>query len=274
MKKYSEDLEIVEQRAYTIAKANEIIQKARNQLGLLQLKALAYILSKVKPNDKAGQYYTFSIKDFCRVCEIEEVSGSNYKNVKAAIKSLRDKSFWGIDENGNAVLYSWIEKPIINPKSGNIKVRLDEDIQRFVIDLHGRHTQYKLWEVVPMQSRYSFVLFELLQSYEFQKKSEYPFDIDELKELIGATKYKNFKDFRINVLEIATREINQFTNLIIQWEPVKKGRKVIQVSFKIQKKTEAELFKSLEAPTQTEGQITLYDVKEMNINEDQEISIT
>jgi len=260
-----EELEIIEQRDYKIAKANEVIRKARNQLGLVQLKALAYILSKVKPTDKSGLFYNFDISDFCKVCEID-YNGKNYNDVKAALKSLRDKSFWIIDDNGNEVLCSWIEKPIINPRSRRIKVRLDEDIQKYVIALISDYTQYSLWEVVPMKSRYSFVLFELLKSYAFQKKPSYTFELDELKKQIGATKYNNFKDFRINVLELATREINQFTTINIQWEPIKKGRKVVQIVFYIRLKNEKDLFTAQESENQLEGQKNIYDYMDSDRN--------
>lgn len=235
------DIEVLEQRDYKIIKANELIQKARNCLSLMQLKTLAYILSKVKPNDKNGQTYTFRIKEFCDVCGIKEDSGKNYANVKAALKGLRDKSFWIIDDEGKYVLVAWIEKPKIDPRSKKIEVRLDEDVQKYLIGWLERYTQYSLFEVIPMQSRYSFVLFELLKSYS--NLGAYTFEIDDLKMKIDATKYVNFKDFRKNVLEIATKEINEHTDLRISWEPETKGRKVIKIKFQIIEKTESEKFK-------------------------------
>lgn len=256
MKKYDNELAIIEQRDYKIVKANEIIQKARNNLSIVQLKTLAYILSKVKPTDKAGQFYTFSIKDFCQVCDIEEKSGKNYASIKSALKGLRDKSFWLTDDDGKDVLVAWIDKPKIDPRTKKIEVRLDEDIQKYVIGWIEQYTQYSLWEVVPMQSRYSFVLFELLESYAYQK--EHTFDIDDLKSKIGATKYVNFKDFRKKVLDIATREINQYTNLAIKWEPVTKGRKVIQVTFYMRDKSQAEVFKANQKK-QIQGQTDIFD---------------
>lgn len=256
MKRYDNELAIIEQRDYKIVKANEIIQKARNNLSIVQLKTLAYILSKVKPTDKAGQFYSFSIKDFCQVCDIEEKSGKNYASIKSALKGLRDKSFWLTDEDGKDVLVAWIDKPKIDPRTKKIEVRLDEDIQKYVIGWIEQYTQYSLWEVVPMQSRYSFVLFELLESYAYQQ--EHTFDIDDLKSKIGATRYVNFKDFRKKVLDIATREINQFTNLEIKWEPVTKGRKVIQVTFYMRDKNQAEVFKANQKK-QIKGQTDIFD---------------
>lgn len=259
MKASDRELEIIEQRDYKIVKANELIQRAKNHLSILQLKALAYILSKIKPTDKPGQYYTFSIKDFCRVCDIDEKNGGNYANVKARLKSLRDKSFWLTNEDGKDVLVAWIDKPKVDPRSKKIEVRIDEDIQKYLIGWLTEYTQYSLWEVVPMKSRYSFVLFELLKSYAYQ--GNHIFDIDDLKSKIGATRYANFKDFRIKVLEIATREINQHTNLEITWETINKGRKVTQVKFYIREKSQSEFFRAHEDHRQIEGQINIFDLQ-------------
>jgi Protein involved in initiation of plasmid replication len=108
--------------------------------------------------------------------------------------------------------------------------------------------------------------FELLKSYAFQKKPSYTFELDELKKQIGATKYNNFKDFRINVLELATREINQFTTINIQWEPIKKGRKVVQIVFYIRLKNEKDLFTAQESENQLEGQKNIYDYMDSDRN--------
>ena len=61
---YDRRIDILQQRDYKVIKANEIIQRARMDLGLPELKAFAYILSKVKPTDKEGQEYVFSVKGF------------------------------------------------------------------------------------------------------------------------------------------------------------------------------------------------------------------
>lgn len=263
------ELEILKQQDYKIVKKNEIIQKARNQLSLLQLKTLACILSKVKPNDKPGQTYTFRIKDFCDICGIEYNSGKNYALLKTALKGLRDKSFWMTDEDGKDVLVAWIEKPKIDPRSKKIEVRLDEDISKYIIGWLTEYTQYSLFEVIPMQSRYSFVLFELLKSYAYQK--ERIFDVDDLKMKIGATKYVNFKDFRKKVLEIATREINTFTEMNISWEPAEtKGRKVTKIKFTMTEKTESEKFRSQNKTTEGQANIFDYNIK----YDDRTLSIT
>lgn len=231
MKEYNAELEIIEQRDYKVVKANEIIQRARVDLGILELKTFAFILSKVKPSDKRDQEYVFSVQEYCNVCGIDDKSGKNYANVKKALKTLRDKSFWLIDEDGRETTVGWLSKAKIDKRIGKVTVKLDEDIQKYIVGWFEQYTQYSLCQVLPMQSQYSFLMFELLKSYANMK--QHTFDIDDLKIKVGAINYTDFNDFKKRVLDISTREINQYTDLEISWEPIKKGRKVVQLKYYI-----------------------------------------
>ena len=151
-----------------------------------------------------------------------------------------------------------MSKARINKGSGKITVRLDDDIQRYVIGLFDNFTQYELLSTLPMKSSYSFRIYELLKSYAWTK--HHTFDIDDLKSKLAAINYVNFKDFRKYVLEIATKEINLYTDIEVNWEPITKGRKVIQVSFDIkQRDTWGRYVASSKASDQIEGQISLLD---------------
>lgn len=256
---YSDRKHITEQRSYLVVKANEIVQKARYDLNIAELKALAYIFSKIKPTDTQLQEYSFSIKEYCQVCGIDYKNGGNYQYIKNTIKALRDKSFWVLDEKGNEVLIGWLQKARINKGSGRIYVKLDEDLHKYVIGLFNNYTQYELLSTLPMKSSYSFRIYELLKSYSFHKI--HTFDIDELKKQLAATNYTNFKDFRRYVLEVATREINLYTDIEVSWIPIYKGRKVIQVTFDIkQRDTWGKYITMQRAKQELNKQMTVFDL--------------
>ena len=257
MNEYKAELEIIEQRDYKVVKANEIIQRARIDLSILELKTFAYILSKVKPTDQPGQKYTFTIQEYCKVCDIDEKNGKNYENVKKAIKTLRDKSFWLIDEDGRETTVGWLSKAQIDKRSGKVTAELDNDIQKYIVGWFEQYTQYSLCQVLPMQSQYSFLLFELLKSYANLK--EYTFDLDDLKSKVGAVHYTDFRDFKKRVLDMATKEINLYTDLEISWEPISKGRKIIKIKFYISERGKNWGNFRLKNKKQVAGQIDIFD---------------
>lgn len=231
--KKDERLEVVEERDYKVVKANEIIQKAKFDLGLLEQKTFCYAVSKIKPNDELNTQYVFSINEYCDACGINRNSGKTIEEVKSALKKLRDKSFYLLDENGDYVLIGWLSKVRVSPKSGKITIKFDEDMQKYLIGLYKNYTQYSLLCILPMRSSYSIRLYELLKSFSGFNCKE--FDIDDLQMKL-CSYYKRFPDFRRKVLEVSTKEINLYTDIEISWQPIKKGRKVVKVKFDIKKR--------------------------------------
>jgi len=221
-------------RQYKVVKANELIQKSRFSLSTQQQKCLLYIISKIKPTDKDFNEQTFDISEFCRVCGLDYSNGANYKYIKNSLKTLRDKSIWVTLEDGSETTLAWINKVTINKKSGKVKIRLDDDMKPYLLQLEEKFAQYELIHTLAMKSQYSIRIYELLKSYQYKKVMD--FDIDEFKRLIDAEKYVNFKDLRVKVIAIAMREIDAYSDLLVNYTPIKKGKKVVGLEFDIKYK--------------------------------------
>ena len=255
----NKQMQITTERDYKVVKANEIIQKAKFDLTLLEQKTFCYAVSKIKPTDTKETKYVFSINEYCDVCGINRNSGKTIEEVKEALKRLRDKSFYLVENDGSYCLIGWLSKVHISPKSGKIEIKFDEDMQKYLMGLYNNYTQYSLLCVLPMRSAYSIRLYELLKSYVGLKKKEIEFDIDDLKIKLNAP-YVNFKDFRRFSLEPATREINQYTDIEISWEPIKQGRKVIAVKFSFNERDVfGRIANSINAANQLDGQMSISD---------------
>lgn len=255
------ELEISIERDYKIVKANEIIQKARFELNLLEQKTFCYAVSKIKPNDAINQEYTISINDYCDVCGISRNSGKTIHDVKNAFKTLRDKSFYLLNENGDFVLIGWLSKVRISPKCGKITFKFDEDLQKYLIGLENNYTQYSLLCVLPMRSSYSIRLYEILKSYIGLKQHVKVFEIEDLKMRLCAP-YERYPDFRRKVLEYATREINLYTDIEASWQPIFKGRRVEKIQFHISKRNTLEAIENqYRATSMLDGQLTTDDLE-------------
>lgn len=271
--------QIEEDRHNQVAKSNDIIQKARYDLSVMELKTLSFMMSMIKPTDAPRQRYTFSITDYCRVRGIDEQHPNTRNAVKASLQSLRDKSFW-IQKGKKEILCSWIEKPII--EHGQVSVRFDEDVEEYIMGLinKGNYTQYELLYTLPMKSKYSIRLYELLKSWIDLKNSKasnkfravkQEFDLDDLRKRLGIediSSYAQFRELKRRVLDPAIKEVNEYTDITTTYLKLCKGRTVTGLQFEVKykdfddllaanKKVDAALDKADQIP----GQLNIYDME-------------
>jgi len=240
----SEKIDILTRREYLVVKGNELIQKNRFELSLPEQKTIAYICSMIKPIETLDRVkevpfqleYDFNIRDYCKVCGIDYAGGKNYKDVKATLKKLADRSMW-LDDGESETLMRWLSYVKINKKSEKVQIEIDRTIAPFLFDLQEKFTHYQLYNILAMKSAFSVRIYELMKSYAFQKVKT--FEINELKRLLGVENvksYVNFNLFKTKVLEKAQEEINELTDINIFFEPITQGRKVIKVKFQIETK--------------------------------------
>ena len=226
---------LIDMRTHRIVKSNDIIQKARFQLSVQEQKILLYLISKIKPRDKDFKNNIFNIKESCKICGIDTQSGKTYIHLKETIKKLADKSIWVKSDDGNReTLYRWLNYAVIDKKSGEIQIQFHELMKPFLLELKSSFTQYELLYILAMQSQYGIRLYETLKSYEFRK--EILFNLEDLKEMLMAKKYEVYNSFKRRVLEIAIREINDFSDINVQYEPIKDGKKIVGLKFLISTK--------------------------------------
>ena len=233
------------ERYEVVVKSNELIQKSRFSLTTNQQKIILYLISKLKYTDTDFHECKVDIKDFCRVCGIDLTSGRTYNEIKNSIKQISDKSIWIEKTNGDETLVRWIEKPTIHKNDGIITIKLDEDLKPYLLDLKEKYTQYELIYTLQMKSKYSIRLYELLKSRQYNKLKEYTvrYTVEELKKLLDAQNYIAYKDLRRRVIEKATEEINNFSDMIIDYKAIKQGNAVKEIEFYIKTKEVLERFK-------------------------------
>lgn len=221
---------IRKERNYYVVKANQLITKSRYSLSAQQQKILLYLISRIKPDDDMNTIYDFSIKDFAKVCGYDLSSGYYYPLIKEDIKKLRDASSWIEIEKGREVLFSWLNTVEINRNSGEIKVSFHSTVAPYLFQLRERYTQYNLYQVLCLSHKYSIRLFEFLLSMRY--KEIFEIDIETLKKQIDAEKYDKISHFKERILIPAIDEINDYTELNIEYAFKKTGKKITHIVFR------------------------------------------
>lgn len=251
------------ERDKTVVKANALIQKSRFSLTVQQQRVILYLISKIDYNDSDFKEYEFSLLEFMRVCGLER-NGKGYKELKDCIKEIADKSLWiTLDDGNRETLLRWIEKPTIYNREGIIRIRLDNDMKPYLLQLKHNFTSYELIYTLMMKSKYSIRLYELIKSIHYHELEEYKrqYAIEELRILLDAEKYTEYRNFNQRVLKPAVEEINRYTDKIVSYEAITRARKTVAIEFTIKSKDSlqcARLRSEIDKELGTD-QLTLWD---------------
>ncbi len=225
-------------REHYVVKANDLIRKGRYDLTAQQQKIVLFAISKIKKSDDPRQFYEIPIRELCKACGIQyDPSGYYYTTIKNDMKKLTSP-IWVKYPDDSEWTVSWFSDVGIVPLSGTVYIRFHERVWRFLFDLKERYTQYRLEEVLVFRGKYAIRFFEILRSYfsreelDEGKEKEIEISVDELRKKLCLEAYPTWKEFSRNVIKKAVDEINAYSEqMLVSYEPVKRGRKVEKVRF-------------------------------------------
>jgi plasmid replication initiation protein len=222
-------------RKALVVKGNPLIQARYDNLSAIEYKILYSALSKISPYDGILDFISFEVKDFCNLLKIQR--RGMYKHLQEACDKLLKRTITIEYQKDDWKKFSWLH--IIKYKKGIIKLKFHPELKSYLLYCadNKSYTKYLLENIIDMVSKYSIRIYELTKQYS--KIGTRTFTINELKLLLGISpnEYTKHDDFRKRVLNPSKIEINGLTDLNIEYEEIKKGRKIEQIKYIISKKT-------------------------------------
>ena len=245
--------EIVEPRE--IVKAdNELFRAKYGMKNTLAGRIFMAFASLVDENDIAtegrGNFIRYSIPASSVIGDID-AGGDYYKELKKAAHSLLDqKLFRKIGKNG---FQGYTLFATIIYENGIITGEFHQELKPFFLEVKKKFTRLSLNQYLKLPSVYSQQMFGFLQSWHDQPEIEVP--VQELHEMLDTPESlrKDFRNFRLRVLEKAHKDITGLTSLRYEWEPIKKGRAVVAVRFIFSRRRALPVAKAKVSETQAKG---------------------
>lgn len=120
----------------------------------------------------------------------------------------------------------------------------------------SRYIRYRLRYTKDMKSQYGIRLYGMLR--DWLPNGSYTVSVEQLRADLGATKssYDVMRDFNRRVLDVAVADINDFSDLKVSYEKIKKGRTITDIRFKLSLKFSPKRMKdTLESATSEESEI-------------------
>ena len=203
---------------------------AKYKLNSSEMKFILTAIAQIDSvQDDVLKEYEIKVSDLEQKLQVEQ----NTTRLKQFAKKLMSKPLEVPTEDGWMV-FNWFSKIQYINKEAKFKVRIEEDLKPYLLQLKKRFVAYNLKYILPLTSNYSIRIYQLLKEYENLTKRY--FDVEELMEVLQVPKsYRNYADFKRKVLQVAERELLEHTDIYFTIEEEKAGRKVSRLIFRIYK---------------------------------------
>lgn len=202
-------------------------------LSLKGRKLLYLAISQCKKTDTEFYEYNISVKSFAEMMDIDasniyiEMDKTTDELMRTFIKYRDDKS-----------VHKYSLFSLCQYNDATIRFKLNPDMTEFLLELKGNFSQPLLAEFVKMRSPYSMAIWHLMQREMKSQKPyadhiiEFDLSLEELREITGTEhKLEKLSNFKNRVLDKALKEIDENCNVVITYEHIKQGRKVIGFHF-------------------------------------------
>jgi len=215
---------------------SNVLTNARFEYSELQLDLFFFILSRLK-RDQKSLVYELDIK------ELSFMTGKKYdfQYLWEATDEMMSKVFWikTAKDPEQLVMFQRIK---FLTGTGIIEFKLTEDILSHLFDLKNNFTSYAISAALRLKSKYAKRLYPLCSQWKNLGQTK-KCSIQDFKDIMGVPtgKLEAFKDFRVNVLEVARKQINETTELHIEFELEKRGKNYKNIIVKITPQASAAL---------------------------------
>lgn len=211
---------------------HNVITNARHELSAVQLDIYFMLLSRLKSGDNSK--YEISVK------EIEDLTGRqwNYQQLRDATSGLIGKVF-EIEEEDGLLQVALMSSAKYIKGQGRIQLTIAEELKPYLVDLKNNFTSFQLFCVLSMTSKYAKWLY--VQFSRWKDLGYHSYELEQLKFRLNLKdpkgkfpeQYKQWGQFKDNVLEPAIKQINETSDIRVSYETEKKGKSIYKINFTI-----------------------------------------
>jgi len=208
-----------------VTKANNLID-ARYRLNVQAQKLVLACLGMVDSRSEIPKTMTVTAAQFSELTGVPNA----HRELYAAVDALYGATIV-LKEDNEDIELRWIQKKSKRIKgAGSITITWSDEVLRYISQLRNNFSSYKLRNITELQSSHSIRLYELLQ--RFIDKNYRVILIDDFRSSLGLEgKYPNFKELNRRVIKAAVDELNQHSDLVVEYDTIKKGRTVTALAF-------------------------------------------
>ena len=223
-----------------VVKTNQLNSAVQN-LSLPELRIIQLAIVDARETGKGLDTKTPLRIDAMRYAQAFDTTRQNaYILMKQSEETLFNRRFTYFDNEKKPIKSRWLQDVRYLDDEGAIEVCFTRLVVECITRLDGAEqffTQYMLSQTANLNSVYSVRLYELLIQWKTAGKTPV-FELSLFRGQMGLNddEYKIMGNFKLRVLDLAVKEINEKTDLTVSYTQEKKGRVIYGFKFTVKQK--------------------------------------
>jgi plasmid replication initiation protein len=224
-------------KSKNVVMANTLTRSAQG-LSLAEKRILFAAIAKM-----GGRFedVKISAEEYAETFQIE--LNTAYEQLKSAAHNFFTRYFSLSVPDRKGVLewkFNWLLAYAYHDNEGYVTLAFSPKVMPYLCDLEQQFTKYKLKQACALRSIYSWRLLEL---FEQQSSGWVLISTEDFWHSMEATAThrRSFGETRRKIIEPAVKELTEKDGWLINWQPIKSGRKVTQLRFDFKKDPQGRL---------------------------------
>lgn len=215
---------------FYVTQHNKLIV-SRYDMTALEQKLMLTLISTIRKDDNEIPTTVFRVKDLASLMGVSEEL--LYRDLPKTCKKIMSRVIEVRQDNGDWEMFNIIPYAKYISKQGSLKLEINKKAWDYLLHLKELFSSYQLKNVLHLDSKYSIRLYQLTKSNSY--KGVWTIELDEFKDILKLNKksYDLYGNIKLKVISPALKEINEKTNLNVEVEEQKMGRKVHSLKFRI-----------------------------------------
>ena len=241
---------------YIVVQNNSLVM-GNYDMTTMEQKLFMIMLSTIKKEDTSTKATSFRVLDLAELMQI--TPQVLYRDLKGICESLMAKVIEIKKSEGGWRMFNIIEDADYIKGKGVVVLTINKKAEPYLLQLKELFTAFRLENVLCMDGKYAIRVYQQAKSNSY--KGEYIINIDEFKKQLKLTQksYKEYSNIKLKVLLPAIKEINSKTDVNIEVEEIKVGRRVEALKFKTSAKEQQKVRVSKNRNLPTKSNINTFN---------------
>jgi len=220
-------------KKYLIRQSNAL-SFSRHELNSVEKRILYLIVSRIKPDDKDFHDYTFTIKE---LVEGLDIGSDNHTFLLDTTEKLMKKVYQIPLENSKDLIIAPISSAVHDKDIHTITFRFDPNMKPHYLELKKNYTQFQLNIVIGLKSVYAQKFYEMAKSIANKGDPTVRYSLAEWRYIlyIKDEEYKLYADMKRKIFNVAQKELDEKTDIHIEFKEEKSGHNVNWVWMEVHK---------------------------------------